>query len=68
MIHEAVLTLKARMFPARLALTTHVYPIWSVTMPRAAAPFFATFVGRTARRPGDSRFYGSDNGQSGFPL
>jgi hypothetical protein len=49
MIHEVVLAMRSGMFPARLALTTHAYPTWSVAIQQAAAQFFGEFGGRTAR-------------------
>ena len=49
MIHEAVLAMRTRMFPARLALTAHAYPTWSVAMQQAAAQLFVDVAGRRAR-------------------
>jgi pyruvate/2-oxoglutarate dehydrogenase complex dihydrolipoamide dehydrogenase (E3) component len=49
MIHEVVLAMRSGMFPARLALTTHAYPTWSVSIQQAAAQLFGQFGGRTAR-------------------
>jgi pyruvate/2-oxoglutarate dehydrogenase complex dihydrolipoamide dehydrogenase (E3) component len=49
MIHEVVLAMAAGMFPARLALTTHAYPTWSMAVQQAAAQFFGEFGGRRAR-------------------
>jgi pyruvate/2-oxoglutarate dehydrogenase complex dihydrolipoamide dehydrogenase (E3) component len=58
MVHELVLAMAAGMFPARLALTTHAYPTWSMAVQQAAAQFFGEFGGRRARpasaHPGDS--------------
>lgn len=49
MIHEVALALAAGMFPARLALTTHAYPTWSMAVQQAAAQLFGEFGGRRAR-------------------
>lgn len=49
MIHEIVLGMRAGMFPARLALTTHAYPTWSMAVQQAAAQFFGEIGGRSAR-------------------
>jgi len=49
MIHEIVLAMRARMFPARLALAAHAYPTWSVAMQQAAAQLFVEADGRRAR-------------------
>jgi pyruvate/2-oxoglutarate dehydrogenase complex dihydrolipoamide dehydrogenase (E3) component len=49
MIHEIVLAMRTRMFPARVALTTHAYPTWSIAMQQAAAQFFIEVNGRRAR-------------------
>ena len=49
MIQEVVLAMRAGMFPARLALTTHAYPTWSAAVQQAAAQFFGEFGGRTSR-------------------
>ena len=51
MIHEVALAMRSGMFPARLALTTHAYPTWSVAVQQAAAQLFGEFGGRTARPP-----------------
>ena len=48
-IHEAALALNAGMFPARVALTVHAYPTWSVAMQQAAAQFFVEVDGRRVR-------------------
>ena len=57
MVHELVLAMAAGMFPARLALTTHAYPTWSMAVQQAAAQLFGEFGGRRARpasaHPGD---------------
>ena len=49
MLHEIVLAMQAGMFPARLALTVHAYPTWSMAIQQAAAQLFGEFGGRTAR-------------------
>jgi len=49
MIHEVVLAMAVGMFPARLALTTHAYPTWSMAVQQAAAQLFGEFGGRRAR-------------------
>lgn len=49
MLHEIVLALRAGMFPARLALTTHAYPTWSMAVQQAAAQFFGEYGGRQAQ-------------------
>jgi pyruvate/2-oxoglutarate dehydrogenase complex dihydrolipoamide dehydrogenase (E3) component len=49
MIHEAVLALATGMFVGRLAAATHAYPTWSYGVQLAAAQFFMTIGGRTAR-------------------
>ena len=48
-IHELVLAMRTGMFPARLALATHAYPTWSMSVQQAAAQFFGEFGGRSAR-------------------
>ncbi|MGH8920585.1 MAG: NAD(P)/FAD-dependent oxidoreductase, partial [Acidimicrobiales bacterium] len=49
MIHEAALVMRARMFPALLALTTHAYPTWSIAVRQAATQLFFAVDGRHAR-------------------
>jgi pyruvate/2-oxoglutarate dehydrogenase complex dihydrolipoamide dehydrogenase (E3) component len=49
MIHEPVLALATGMFTGRLAAATHAYPTWSYGVQLAAAQFFMTIGGRTAR-------------------
>ena len=49
MIHEIVLAMLTRMFTGRLAQATHAYPTWSLPVQQAAAQFFGTYGGRTAR-------------------
>jgi pyruvate/2-oxoglutarate dehydrogenase complex dihydrolipoamide dehydrogenase (E3) component len=58
LIHEPTLAMASRMFPGRLAVTTHAYPTWSTAVQQAAAQFFIRIDGRTARSAGaltDSR-------------
>ncbi|MPY91849.1 MAG: FAD-dependent oxidoreductase [Acidimicrobiia bacterium] len=50
LIHEVALAMRARLFTGRLAQTTHAYPTWSTAVQQAAAQFFMTYDGRTARR------------------
>lgn len=49
MIHEPALAMATRMFAGRLAAATHAYPTWSYGVQLAAAQFFMTIDGRTAR-------------------
>jgi pyruvate/2-oxoglutarate dehydrogenase complex dihydrolipoamide dehydrogenase (E3) component len=49
MIHEPALAMTTGMFAGRLAATTHAYPTWSYGLQLAAAQFFMTIGGRTAR-------------------
>jgi hypothetical protein len=49
MIHEVVLAIRTRMFRARLALTAHAYPTWSVAIQQAAAQLIVGVPGRRAR-------------------
>jgi pyruvate/2-oxoglutarate dehydrogenase complex dihydrolipoamide dehydrogenase (E3) component len=49
MIHEPALAMATGMFTGRLAATTHAYPTWSYGLQLAAAQFFMTIGGRTAR-------------------
>jgi pyruvate/2-oxoglutarate dehydrogenase complex dihydrolipoamide dehydrogenase (E3) component len=49
MIHEPALAMATRMFAGRLAAATHAYPTWSYGVQLAAAQFFMTLGGRTAR-------------------
>ena len=49
MIHEVALAMRTRMFTGRLAQTSHAYPTWSLAIQQAAAQFFGTYGGRTAR-------------------
>ncbi|MHB1855496.1 MAG: FAD-dependent oxidoreductase, partial [Acidimicrobiales bacterium] len=41
MIAEIALAMRAGLFPAQLALTSHAYPTWSVAIQQAAAQIFA---------------------------
>jgi pyruvate/2-oxoglutarate dehydrogenase complex dihydrolipoamide dehydrogenase (E3) component len=52
MIHEPTLAIRTGIFTGRLAQTVHAYPTWSVAVQRAAAQFFGTYRGRTARPAG----------------
>jgi pyruvate/2-oxoglutarate dehydrogenase complex dihydrolipoamide dehydrogenase (E3) component len=52
MIHEPVLAMTSGMFPARLALTAHAYPTWSVAVQQAAAQLFIEIGGRRVRPAG----------------
>jgi pyruvate/2-oxoglutarate dehydrogenase complex dihydrolipoamide dehydrogenase (E3) component len=49
MIHEPALAMVTGMFTGRIAATTHAYPTWSYGLQLAAAQFFMTIGGRTAR-------------------
>ena len=49
MLQEIVLAMRAGMWPARLATTTHPYPSWALAVQQAASQFFGEFGGRTAR-------------------
>jgi pyruvate/2-oxoglutarate dehydrogenase complex dihydrolipoamide dehydrogenase (E3) component len=49
MIHETALAIRTGMFAGRLAQTTHAYPTWSLAVQQAAAQYFGTYDGRTAR-------------------
>jgi pyruvate/2-oxoglutarate dehydrogenase complex dihydrolipoamide dehydrogenase (E3) component len=46
MIAEVALAMRARMFPARLASTTHAYPTWASAVQQAAAQLFIEIDGR----------------------
>lgn len=55
LIHEGALAIRTGMFTGRLAQTVHAYPTWSTAVQQAAAQFFMTIDGHTARsaeRPG----------------
>lgn len=49
LIHEPALAMTTGMFTGRLAATSHAYPTWSMAVQLAAAQFFMTIDGRTAR-------------------
>jgi pyruvate/2-oxoglutarate dehydrogenase complex dihydrolipoamide dehydrogenase (E3) component len=49
LVHEAALAMRTGMFTGRLAQTTHAYPSWSMAVQKAAAQFFFTYEGRSAR-------------------
>jgi pyruvate/2-oxoglutarate dehydrogenase complex dihydrolipoamide dehydrogenase (E3) component len=49
LVHEPALAIRTGMFTGRLAQTTHAYPTWSTAIQQAAAQFFMTLDGRTAR-------------------
>jgi pyruvate/2-oxoglutarate dehydrogenase complex dihydrolipoamide dehydrogenase (E3) component len=49
MIHEPALAMATGMFTGRLAAATHAYPTWSYGLQLAAAQFFMTIGGRSAR-------------------
>ncbi len=49
MIAELALAIQLRAFVGQLAMTTHPYPTWSYGIQKAAAQFFMTVEGRTAR-------------------
>lgn len=57
MIHEIALAMRTRAFTGRLAQTVHAYPTWSTGIRSAAAQFFFTLDGRSARPavPDDQR-------------
>ena len=52
MLHEIVLAMRAGLFSARLATSTHAYPTWSMAVQITAAQFFGDFGGRRARPAG----------------
>ena len=49
MLAELVLAMTTRMFPARLALTVHAYPTWSMAIQQTMAQLFGEFGGRRVR-------------------
>jgi pyruvate/2-oxoglutarate dehydrogenase complex dihydrolipoamide dehydrogenase (E3) component len=49
MINELALAMRAGMLTGRLAQATHAYPTWSLAIQQAAAQFFGSYGGRTAR-------------------
>ncbi|NNE72274.1 MAG: FAD-dependent oxidoreductase [Acidimicrobiales bacterium] len=50
MINELALAMRTKMFTARLAMTVHAYPTWSIAIQKAAAQFFYEIEGRSARK------------------
>ncbi len=48
LIHEFALAIRAGMFPARLALTTHAYPTWAMGVQKAIGQLFLELEGRSA--------------------
>jgi pyruvate/2-oxoglutarate dehydrogenase complex dihydrolipoamide dehydrogenase (E3) component len=48
MLAEVVLAMRAGVFPARLATTTHAYPTWGLAVQQAAAQLFGEYGGRAA--------------------
>jgi pyruvate/2-oxoglutarate dehydrogenase complex dihydrolipoamide dehydrogenase (E3) component len=48
LIHEFALAISTGMFPARLALATHVYPSWSMAVQKVVGQFFLEIEGRKA--------------------
>lgn len=58
LIHELALAIRSGMFPARIALTTHAYPTWSMAVQKAMGQLFYEIEGRRAepaRRGGPLR-------------
>ena len=49
MLPEIVLAMQTGMFPARVALTVHAYPTWSMAVQQATAQLFGEFGGRSFR-------------------
>lgn len=49
MVGEVALAMHTNMFAGRLAQATHAYPTWSMAIQEAAAQYFMTYGGRTAR-------------------
>ena len=49
MIAEGALSMRSGGLVARIAQTTHAYPTWTMQNRLAAAQFFGTYNGRTAR-------------------
>jgi pyruvate/2-oxoglutarate dehydrogenase complex dihydrolipoamide dehydrogenase (E3) component len=49
MINEVALAIRTGMFTGRLAQAVHAYPTWSLAIQQAAAQFFGSYGGRTAR-------------------
>lgn len=49
LIAELALAMRTGMFPARLALTTHAYPTWSMAVQKVVGQLFLEIEGRRAR-------------------
>ena len=49
LVHEVALAMRGRLLTGRLAQTVHAYPTWSMAIQQAAAQFFFTIDGRSAR-------------------
>ena len=49
LVHEFAIAMRSSMFPARLALTVHAYPTWSVAVQKVVGQFFLEIEGRKAR-------------------
>ncbi len=49
MIHELVLAMKAKIYPYKIALTTHAYPTYSSGVGQAMLQFFGEFGGKSWR-------------------
>lgn len=64
MIHEPALVMRSGMFPARLALTTHAYPTWSLAIRQAATQLFFEIGGRQAHPPGSGPEGGGGDGSA----
>lgn len=48
LIHEFALAIRSGMFPARIALTTHAYPTWSMAVQKTIGQLFYEIEGRQA--------------------
>lgn len=48
LVHEFALAVRTGMFPARIALTTHAYPTWSMAVQKVVGQFFLEIEGRAA--------------------
>lgn len=48
LVHEFALAIRTGMFPARMALTTHAYPTWSMAVQKVVGQFFLEIEGRSA--------------------
>jgi pyruvate/2-oxoglutarate dehydrogenase complex dihydrolipoamide dehydrogenase (E3) component len=60
-IHEVVLAIKTKMYPARIAVMTHAYPSWSMGVQQAVSQFFGNFGGREAYAAGSNHNIGKLN-------